>query len=63
TFGAGNRALRSNDPCPKCGGTKACRGRSPNTLLCSLAPKGRTFTDLLCEVVAYTIVILHLQVP
>jgi len=28
TFGAGNRALRSNDPCPKCGGEKPHKGRS-----------------------------------
>jgi len=30
TFGAGNRALRSNDPCPKCGGEKTHKGRKPD---------------------------------
>jgi len=34
TFGAGNRALRSivplvRNPCPKCGGAKPHKGRSP----------------------------------
>jgi len=32
TFGAGNRALRSNDPCPKCGGEKPHKGRSPTAV-------------------------------
>ena len=28
TFGAGNRAMRSIDPCPKCAGAKPHKGRS-----------------------------------
>jgi len=27
TFGAGNRAMRSIDPCPKCAGAKPHKGR------------------------------------
>jgi len=27
TFGAGNRAMRSIDPCPKCGGEKTAQSR------------------------------------
>jgi hypothetical protein len=36
----------------KCGGAKRCRGRSPNTVLRSLAARTgrRTFTVLLCAV-------------
>jgi len=37
----------------KCGGTKPCRGRSPNTVLWSLAAvRRRTFTALLSAVIS-----------
>jgi len=29
TFGAGNRAMRSIDPCPKCGGDKTMQRAKP----------------------------------
>jgi len=31
TFGAGNRAMRSNAPCPKCGGDKTAQRREAPT--------------------------------
>jgi len=38
----------------KCGGTKPCRGRSPNTVFWSLAAvRRRTFTALLCAVLLF----------
>jgi hypothetical protein len=41
--------LRSNDPCPKCGGEKPHKGRSPTAVFRSLAAYWRrTVTVLLC---------------
>jgi hypothetical protein len=51
TFGAGNRALRSNDPRPKCGGEKLHKGRSPTAVFRSPSRYcGEAYTVLLCEV-------------
>ena len=38
TFGAGNRALRSNDPCPKCAGAKHHKGPKPDWCFAEAEP-------------------------
>jgi hypothetical protein len=49
TFGAGNRALRSNDPCPKYGREKPHKGRKPDCGFSEPEPPqgGEAHTDLL----------------
>jgi hypothetical protein len=51
TFGAGNRAMRSIDPRPKCGGEKPHKGRSPTGVFRSPSRYcGEAYTDLLYDV-------------
>jgi hypothetical protein len=51
TFGAGDRALRSNDPRPKCGGAKPHKGRRPAAVFGVRGAEGpEAYTGLLGEV-------------
>jgi len=51
TFGAGNRAMRSIDPRPKCGGEKPHKGRSPTAVFRSPSRYcGEAYTVLLGDV-------------
>ena len=48
TFGAGNRAMRSIDPCPKCGGEKTALRAKPD---CGFSePEGLQARSIYCPV-------------